>query len=180
MRRGIAVRVCTCVSEGTRERQFVRVRQYQMAVSSQDFDNCIAVYSNHLLIVLELQGITGRSPVNPVTYTARSGSTPHFINKTIFLHRPFGLLYDFAARMGDTMETIRNLFFTMLTFMHFCSASRLRTKLISCNYWQFKKVLFKFKAKQRFEIGAKLFVVILTQMSQMLTKCDSREYWSWT
>ena len=113
----------TCVSEGTGERQFVRMRQYQMAVSSRDVDNRIAVYSNHLLIVLELQGITGRPPVNLVTYVARSGSNPHFISKTIFLHRPFGLWCGFAAWKVDTMGTIGNTFFTTLAFMHFHLAS---------------------------------------------------------
>lgn len=34
----------------------------------------------------------GCRAVNPVTYTALSGSTPHFINGTIFLHRPIGLM----------------------------------------------------------------------------------------
>lgn len=34
----------------------------------------------------------GCRTVNPVTYTALGGSTPHFINGTIFLHRPIGLM----------------------------------------------------------------------------------------
>lgn len=59
VRRIIAVFVSTRVSTGTGERQFVRERQYQMAVSSQEVDNSSAIYSNHLLIVLQLQGITG-------------------------------------------------------------------------------------------------------------------------
>lgn len=52
--REIAVFVCTCASKGTGDRRFVGERQYQMAVSSQEGDGSSAIYSNHLLIVLQL------------------------------------------------------------------------------------------------------------------------------
>ncbi|GLD74071.1 E3 ubiquitin-protein ligase SMURF2-like protein [Lates japonicus] len=44
----------------------------------------------------------GRCAVNLVTYTALSGSTPHFINKTILLHGAIGLMFCFAVLMGTT------------------------------------------------------------------------------
>ncbi|KAF0033973.1 hypothetical protein F2P81_014039 [Scophthalmus maximus] len=44
----------------------------------------------------------GCCAVNLVTYTALSGSTPHFINKTIPLLGPTGLMYRFSVLMGTT------------------------------------------------------------------------------
>lgn len=74
-----------------------------MAVSGPEVDNCSVIYSNHLLIVLQLQGITDHCGVNLVTYTVLGGATPHFINKTILLHRPIGMMYSVAVLRDSTL-----------------------------------------------------------------------------
>lgn len=46
-----------------------------------------------------------RCVVNLVTAQPLGGSATHFINGTIFLHRPIGLMHSFAARIGpNTVE----------------------------------------------------------------------------
>lgn len=68
-----------------------------MAVRNQEVDNCSVIYSNHLLIVSQLQGSTGLQRCKSSdTHTALSGSTLHFINKTILLHRPIILMCYFV------------------------------------------------------------------------------------
>lgn len=74
-----------------------------MAVSGLEVDNCSVIYSNHLLIVLQLQGITDHCGVNLVTYTVLGGATPHFINKTILLHGPIGMMYSVAVLRDSTL-----------------------------------------------------------------------------
>lgn len=69
----------------------VQQRQYQVAVTGQKVDNCCAIYSNHLLICCCRES-RGCCAVNLVTNTALSGSTIHFINKTIFLDWPIALM----------------------------------------------------------------------------------------
>lgn len=74
-----------------------------MAVSSPEVDNCSVIYSNHLLIVLQLQGITDHCGVNLVTYTVLSGSTPHFINEAILLHGPIDMMHSIAVLRDSTL-----------------------------------------------------------------------------
>lgn len=66
-------------------------RRYRLAVTGQKVDSCCAISSNHLLICCCGES-WGCCAVNLPPNTALSGSTPHFINKTIFLGWPVALV----------------------------------------------------------------------------------------
>lgn len=73
-----------------------------MAPSSREVGNSGAICSNHLPHCFAAAGESwGRCVVNLVTQRGPlGGCATHFINGTIFLHRPIGLMRSFAARIG--------------------------------------------------------------------------------
>lgn len=76
MKRKIAVFENTWEREA--ENLFVGERHHQMAVSSWEVDNCSVIYSNHLLIVLQLQGITG-----PLCCKSGDIHSPQWLDSTL-------------------------------------------------------------------------------------------------
>ena len=68
----------TCEEGHGRETICQRERHHQMAVSSPEVDNCSPIYSNHLLIVLQLQGITG-----PLRCKSSDIHSPQWLHSTL-------------------------------------------------------------------------------------------------